>query len=126
MDGSARLIFALGAVLVAVGVGLEAWHAHGLRSELEPEAWEAVGRAIRQQELAGVGLVLTGLAAAGGLLPLLASGAYLGAAALFCGSVYLKHLAGMAGATAVAPTGGVLHILAWLLLAALAWRGGPG
>ena len=72
-----------------------------------------------------MGLALTGFVAAGGLLPGLAVAAFSGAALLFCGSVYLKHLAGLEGATAVAPMGGVLHILAWLLLAALAWKGAP-
>ncbi len=126
MEASARLFLALGALLVASGIGLEAWHSHGLRGQLDPEAWEAVGRAIRQQQLAGVGLALTGLAAAGGWLPGVAAAAFGGAALLFCGSVYLKHLAGLENATAVAPTGGMLHILAWLLLALLAWRGSPG
>jgi uncharacterized membrane protein YgdD (TMEM256/DUF423 family) len=121
---SPRLLLALGAALVAVGVALEAWHAHGLRSSLAPEAWEAVGRAVRTQETAGLGLFLTGLAVPRGRL--LLGAAFLVSALLFCGSVYLKHLAGLEGATAVAPLGGSLQILSWLGLALLARPRGEG
>ncbi len=116
------VFLSLGAVLLAVGVGLEAWHAHGLRSSLEPESWQAVGRAIHQQELAGLGLVVVGLLGLTGWLPVATGAAFLVSGLLFSGSVYAKHLGGIEGATAVAPTGGMLHILAWLLVAALAWQ----
>jgi len=36
---------------------------------------------------------------------------------IFCGSIYLSLLASMAGATRVAPLGGSLLILGWLLIA---------
>ncbi|RMH03994.1 MAG: DUF423 domain-containing protein [Planctomycetota bacterium] len=124
MDGRFRLCLVLGALLVAAGIALEAWHAHGLRNRLDSESWAAVGRAIHQQELAGLGLIALALAGCGGILSWAAAAGFLLAALLFSGAVYLKHLAGMEGATVTAPLGGVLHILSWLLVACAPWLGG--
>lgn len=44
---------------------------------------------------------------------------------LFTGSIYLKYLGGWAGATAVAPAGGILLLLSWVVVAIGAfWRKG--
>lgn len=122
MSAPTRWACVLGALLVAVAVALDAWHAHGLREALAAPAWEAVGRAIRQQELAGGGLFLAGLLPARGVLAGLVRAAFLVAALLFAGAIYARHLAGWDAAGALAPFGGGLHILAWLMLAGLAAR----
>lgn len=44
---------------------------------------------------------------------------------LFTGSIYLKYLAGWGGATAVAPAGGILLLLSWLVVGIAGfWRKG--
>ena len=120
-----RLWIALGAVWMAAAVGLDAWHAHGLKGSLVAADYEAFGRGLQQQYVAGVGLLATGLLGSRGhaLLVLLAGlGLALGSL-LFSGSIYLKTVGGMEGATTVAPTGGSLQILAWVVLALAALTG---
>jgi uncharacterized membrane protein YgdD (TMEM256/DUF423 family) len=41
----------------------------------------------------------------------------------FCGSIYLRALAGAEWATALAPAGGMAFLTGWLCLAVGAWRG---
>jgi len=118
-----RLSFAFGALLVAVAVGLSAWHAHGLTSSLDPEAYRSFGRGLDQQFVAGFGLLAQGLLQSRhpNLLGRLAGLALLVGAILFCGDVYLGALQGEA--LGVAPFGGSLSILAWLALAIAALQG---
>lgn len=122
-----RLGFVTGALTLAAGVGLSAWHAHGLVERLTPEDWESFGRALEQQNLAALGLLAAGLLGTRGhrWLSPLAAGAMLIGLILFSGSLYLRILGGFEGASRVAPAGGTLQILGWLLLG-LAALFGPG
>ena len=111
-----RLTFGLGAVLVAVAIALSAWHAHGLVERLDAHAYQSFARGVQQQILAGLGLMLVGLLLhIGGtrLTRVAAAGIFLGAV-LFCGDVYFGALRGEG--LGVAPFGGSLSILSWLLL----------
>jgi uncharacterized membrane protein YgdD (TMEM256/DUF423 family) len=53
-----------------------------------------------------------------------AGGGFLLGSLLFCGAIYGNHLGGLHSGP-VAPFGGVLLMLAWLLLAASAFAAGP-
>jgi uncharacterized membrane protein YgdD (TMEM256/DUF423 family) len=117
MSKSGRTLFALGALLGAIAIGLDAWHAHGGKSGLDPEAYEAFGRGIRIQYVAATGLLACGLLA-GRTPSRLASlaGAVLALGALlFCSEVYRGALGQQT--FGLAPAGGSLSILGWLLLA---------
>ncbi|TAH38579.1 MAG: DUF423 domain-containing protein [Planctomycetota bacterium] len=126
MEKGARAWFAVGAALLAAGVAMDAWHAHGLSKSLPPERADAIARALDQQYLCALGLIASGLWLAAGaaraarLLAQLAAAGFLLAALLFSGSLYLRELTGAAAVVAAAPYGGSLHILSWLLLAASA------
>ena len=117
----------LGGLYGAAAVGMAAAAAHALGG-LSPAMLRVVDSGIQMQGWHALALVATGLWAerrAGPehrLASRLAHGA--GAAfalgtALFCGAVYAFGLAGVSLA-AVAPTGGLLLIAGWLLLAASA------
>lgn len=111
-----RLWAGLGALLIGSGVGLAAWHAHGLAESLEEAAYQAFGRAVHQQFIAGLGLLAIGLLLRGGRSRLghaAAAGITLGAV-LFCGDVYLGALSGEG--FGIAPFGGSLTILSWVVL----------
>ena len=95
--------------LSAVALGAVAAHAVA-----DPKAAEALERAAIYQLIhASVLLYVTGLS---GTAALLARCLLLSGILLFCGSIELKYLFSVAGATAVAPTGGVALMLGWLLL----------
>lgn len=111
----ARLLAATGAVLAACAVGLSAYAAHAVAAEtrvqLQTAAIFAFGHGIALATLAPRSARRLGLAA----LALLALGTL-----LFSGSLVARHAFGTS--TALAPFGGTLMILAWLLHAADALR----
>ncbi len=124
-----RIWMAAGALAGAGAVGMAAAAAHALATRLDAKAMAAMQSAIQLQGWHALALVLTGLwlmrapplahtlgnvAGAGFLLGML----------LFCGAVYANHLGGLHFGPA-APIGGVMLIVAWLLLAASALAAGP-
>ena len=101
--------------LSAVALGAVAAHAVA-----DPNAAQALERAATYQLIhAAVLLYATGLS---GTPALLARSLLLSGIMLFCGSIELKYLFSVSGATAVAPTGGVALMLGWLLLGMSALR----
>ena len=122
----ARIWIAAGSLAGFGAVAMAAVAAHALPQRLDPRALHAVESAIQMQGWHALALVLTGLLVARGgpaLLANLAGGAFLLGLLLFCGSIYAADLAGIhIGPTA--PTGGLLLMAGWLLLAASAIAGG--
>ena len=102
-------------LLGASGVALGAVAAHALA---DPTAAIAVGRASNYQLLHAIALLV--LSQMVGSLTVLARAAMLAGILGFSGAIYLKYLLGMTGAGIVAPWGGSLLILSWLLVAASA------
>ena len=121
-----RLWIGLGALSGFKAVVIAAFMAHGL-GWLDPAALRMVRSANDMQIWHALALVAVGVwAPRGGMLADLAGAAFLAGSVLFCGAVYLVGLTGV-GLGPVAPTGGVLLMLGWLLLAASALRvAGPG
>jgi uncharacterized membrane protein YgdD (TMEM256/DUF423 family) len=124
-----RIFLALGALAGALAVGMAATAAHALPQRLDTKALDAVRSAVQMQAWHAIALVLTGLwlmraPPFAHQLGTLAGFGFLLGALLFCGGIYAHHLAGMATGP-VAPIGGVLLILAWLLLMASALAAGP-
>jgi uncharacterized membrane protein YgdD (TMEM256/DUF423 family) len=115
-----RLILLAGALLAALGVGLGAFGAHGLRDLLDASELAWWHTAVQYQMWHSVGLV--GLAAA--RLPRRGlPAALLGAGTVvFAGTLYLMALGAPRWLGAVTPVGGTLMIAGWLLLAWRAWR----
>ena len=116
MDFLPRLWCGLGALLVAIGIGLGAWHAHGLVEQLTDHDYASFGRALQQQYVAGLGLIGAGILLRGGASRLghMAAAGILVGAVMFCGDVYLGALSGEA--LGIAPFGGSVTILSWVLL----------
>lgn len=115
VPGANRALAAAGAILAAASVGLAAYAAHavepGAQARLQSAAWFAFGHGIALAALAPRALQRVGQVALAGLL--------LGTLA-FSGSLVGAHLFG--AATTLAPFGGGLMILSWLLWAAHASR----
>jgi uncharacterized membrane protein YgdD (TMEM256/DUF423 family) len=117
--------FGIGAISAAIGVGLGAFGAHGLKSRVSPEMLIVFETAVRYHMIHALGLLAIGWAATrwpGGTVQ--AAGiAMLVGILLFSGSLYLMVLTGTRWLGAVTPLGGVSLIVAWLLLAWAALRG---
>ena len=115
------MLATLGALGAAIGVGLGAFGAHGLRQILSAEMLAVFETAVRYQ-MYHAGAML--LAALGGLILqgiqrrfLIAGWLFGGGIILFSGSLYLLSIAGARWAGAVTPLGGLLFIAGWTVLA---------
>jgi uncharacterized membrane protein YgdD (TMEM256/DUF423 family) len=130
MSSQARLWIAIGALLAAIGVGLGAYGAHGLRDTLAGMGFtgEDLDRrmanfetAVRYQMFHAIGLIVVGIAIQ--LRPSAwfsaAACAFLIGIVLFCGLLKVLTFAPadwkMLGA--IVPVGGLSMIVGWLALA---------
>ena len=112
---------AIAAVLLAAGVGMGAFGAHGLRSRLDAYHLDIYKTAVLYHFLHALGmLIVSALPKAGAISAdsansvcwLLAVGIL-----IFSGSLYLLAVSGVSLLGAITPLGGVAFLAAWLLLA---------
>jgi uncharacterized membrane protein YgdD (TMEM256/DUF423 family) len=117
--------FATGAVLAAVGVGLGAFGAHGLRERVAPDLLPVWETAVRYHLVHALGLFAVAWATDRwpGPWASMAGWLFLAGTGLFAGSLYLLVLTGQRWLGAVTPLGGVAFIAGWLALAWAALRG---
>lgn len=108
-----------GALLLAIGVGLGAFGAHGLKETLTPERLATFETGVRYQIFQGLGLLLLAAMARSGKAAPRAAIAVLAGTIIFSGSLYLLVAGAPSWFGAVAPIGGALMIAGWLLAA---WR----
>ena len=116
----ARRCIAAGAILMAVGVMLGAFGAHGLQGHLTPRQLASYQTGVHYHLLHAIGLLVVGIAAqltAEG--PQLRWSARLMAAGIvfFSGSIYLMTAGAPRWLGMVAPIGGMSFMAAWALLA---------
>lgn len=117
----------IGALLLALGVGLGAFGAHGLKARLSPELLAVWQTGVLYHLIHGLGiLVLGALLAARPELPGLRPSAALLTAGivLFSGSLYVLALGGPRWLGPITPLGGSLFLAGWLTLAWSAGRAG--
>jgi uncharacterized membrane protein YgdD (TMEM256/DUF423 family) len=113
----ARLWIGLGSLNGLIAVGMAALAAHQVPS-IGPDRLQMLRNAVQMQGWHALALVGCGLWAlrSDGLLTHLAGSAFLAGTILFCGAVYALSLA-QAPVGFLAPLGGSLLMLGWLLLA---------
>jgi len=117
---TARIILQIAALLGALGVGIGAFGAHGLRKMLEETGrFDTFETAVRYQfyhtlALLAVGILLAMRPDIRGLS--LTAWLFLGGILLFSGSLYTLCFTGITKMGAVAPIGGLLLIAGWLRL----------
>jgi uncharacterized membrane protein YgdD (TMEM256/DUF423 family) len=118
-----RIWIALGSLAGLGTVAMAAVAAHGLR-QFDPAAVRMVGSAIQMQGWHALALLAAGLwSRQGGPLAHAAALTFAIGTMLFCGAVYTQGLTG-SSLGLVAPTGGVILMLGWLLLGLSAVRNG--
>ena len=119
-----RLWLGAGAAAGLLAVALSAWAAHGAPARLDAAHLAMLQNGLTLQGWHALALLATGLWAErwrGGVLHL-AGAAFLLGLLLFCGGVYWVALGGTSPGP-VAPAGGMLLMLGWLLLLVGAlWR----
>ena len=116
-----RLIFAIGSVVVGIGVALGAFGAHALKASVSPQVLTTFETGVRYQMYHGIGLLALALAIGRWPGRRLASAAWLllAGTVVFSGSLYLLVLSGERWLGAITPIGGVALIAGWCLVA---WR----
>lgn len=124
---NAKLFVILGSLNLFIGVALGAFGAHGLRTRVPVEMLEVWHTAVEYQFVHALGLLAVGL-----VLPQLTGAAGIVAGAgwlmlagiiIFSGSLYGLVLSEVRWLGAITPFGGVLFLLAWLLLIWGVWKG---
>jgi uncharacterized membrane protein YgdD (TMEM256/DUF423 family) len=116
-----RRVFAVGSILIGLGVAFGAFGAHALRDIVGPQLLATFETGVRYQVYSGLGLL--GLAWAIDRWPerRLAPAAWLllAGTVVFSGSLYLLVLTGGRWFGAITPFGGVALIAGWVLVT---WR----
>lgn len=119
-----RLFFASGAFSGAIGVGLGAFGAHGLRTLLAPDLLATFETGVRYQMYHALALLAAAWAVSRwpGTLANAAGWLFLAGIAVFSGSLYLLALTGLSWLGAITPLGGVAFVAGWICLALVALR----
>ena len=127
MTASVRTLAVSGAVLALSGVGLGAFGAHGLEARLSPADLATFETAVWYQMYHALGLLGVAWLADRFGSPLVGRGGWflVAGTVVFSGSLYLLVLTDSRWLGAVAPVGGVMQLVGWLLVVVgLLRRGG--
>ena len=119
----ARRCIATGAILMAIGVMLGAFGAHGLQGQLAPQRLASFQTGVQYQLLHALGLLLVGVVStvtAESRRLRWSARLMLAGVACFSGSIYLMTAGAPRWLGMVAPVGGLSFMAAWALLA---WHG---
>ena len=112
---------AIGAIFLALAVGLGAFGAHGLKGRLDAYSLGIWEKAVFYHFIHALGILVVSMLPRTGTFPIGGSSSVcwrLAAGVLiFSGSLYTLALTGARSLGAITPVGGVCFIAAWLLLA---------
>jgi uncharacterized membrane protein YgdD (TMEM256/DUF423 family) len=119
-----RVFFLLGSALGALGVGLGAFAAHGLRGRLDVDMLNVFETGVRYQMYHALGLLAVGWASTRwpGPATSAAGWCFLAGTIVFSGSLYGLSLTGQRWLGAITPFGGLGLIAGWFLLVAQLWK----
>lgn len=115
-----KLFLLIGSINMVLAVSLGAFGAHGLQDRLSERMLEIYQTGVQYQMIHAVGILIIALAAErlGNPTMLLWAGwsMFLGII-FFSGSLYVLSISGIKILGAITPIGGVLFIVAWVLVA---------
>ncbi len=108
----------MGSILMALAVTLGAFGAHGLRSQLTPEAMMTFKTAVLYQFIHALGILLIGILSLQMKTPLLdySGWCFLAGIILFSGSLYVLAVNPIKLIGILTPLGGLLFISGWVIL----------
>lgn len=120
-----KLFLLIGSINMVFAVGLGAFGAHGLQDRLSERMLEIYQTGVQYQMIHAVGILIIALVAErlGNPTMLLWAGwlMFLGII-FFSGSLYVLSVSGIKILGAITPIGGVLFIVAWVLVALSAFK----
>ena len=119
----------IGAILGALGVGLGAFAAHGLKQRLDAYSLDIFETAVRYQMYHVPALLAVGLlevVGRGGPSVTIAGWSFTVGILIFSGSLYILSLTGIKWLGAITPLGGLALIVGWIALAIAAGTAGKG
>ena len=112
---------AIGAIFLAVAVGLGAFGAHGLKDRLDAYSLGIWEKAVFYHFIHSMGVLMVSMLPRSGNFPLAAASnvcwLLIAGVLVFSGSLYTLALTGVRSLGAITPIGGVCFIAGWLLLA---------
>ncbi|MCM3389494.1 DUF423 domain-containing protein [Ureibacillus chungkukjangi] len=117
-----NVLLVIGAILAFLGVVLGAFGAHALKEKFPEPRYEQIwNTAVQYQMYHALGLILLGILSMDALLGssgLLSWAGYLMLAGVvfFSGSLYVLSVTGVKKLGAITPIGGLLFLVAWILL----------
>jgi uncharacterized membrane protein YgdD (TMEM256/DUF423 family) len=116
-----RFCIGIGALFGGIAVAMAALAAHGAATRMDASMLQVLRSGVEMQGWHALALLFTGLwLARGGLPAVLAAIAFIVGMVLFCGSLYALAFTGVQAS--LAPAGGTVLMLGWLLLAVSALR----
>ncbi|RHW32406.1 DUF423 domain-containing protein [Lysinibacillus yapensis] len=116
------VLLSLGAILAFIGVALGAFGAHALKDKFPEPRYEQIwNTAVQYQMYHALGIVLVGILSMDALmgsssLLLWAGILMLAGIVFFSGSLYILAVTGVKKLGAITPIGGLLFLVAWILL----------
>ena len=117
-----NVLLVIGAVLAFLGVVLGAFGAHALKEKFPEPRYEQIwNTAVQYQMYHALGLILLGILSMDELIgssSLLSWAGYfmLAGVVFFSGSLYVLSVTGVKKLGAITPIGGLLFLIAWILL----------
>jgi uncharacterized membrane protein YgdD (TMEM256/DUF423 family) len=115
----------LGGLFGGLSVALGAFGAHVLKPRLDAYYMDVFQTAVQYQMYHAIALVLVAILArqlGGGSLLHAAGWLFVAGTVIFSGSLYVLTLSGVRAWGAITPIGGVMFVVAWILLAISAFR----
>lgn len=111
----------IGAILMALGVALGAFGAHGLRGRLDAYSMSVYEKAVFYHFIHALGLLIVSYLPKTGTFSMSAASTVcallLAGVVIFSGSLYILAVTGRTWLGAITPIGGLSFIAAWLMLA---------
>jgi uncharacterized membrane protein YgdD (TMEM256/DUF423 family) len=112
---------AIGAIFLALAVGLGAFGAHGLKDRLDAYSLGIWEKAVFYHFIHALGVLVVSMLPRSGTFPIAGASSVCwlltAGVLIFSGSLYVLALTGARSLGAVTPVGGLCFIAAWLLLA---------
>lgn len=113
------LVFRIGILLLATGIGAGAFGAHGLKDAVTPQLLETFEIGVRYQMYGALGLMAAAawFAKTGARFGTFTAWAIIIGILIFSGTLYGITLGGPKWLGAITPIGGTLQIVGWAILA---------
>ncbi|WYP26168.1 DUF423 domain-containing protein [Alkalihalobacillus sp. FSL W8-0930] len=120
-----KLFLLIGSIVMALGVGIGAFGAHGLEPRISERMLKNYQTGVQYHMIHGLGIIavaLAGMKMTSSALLTGAGWAFVIGIIFFSGSLYAMALTGITKLGAITPIGGLAFIIGWILIGTFAVR----